>query len=104
MSYREIMERIREGYDPEKMEGVNALYQFEVQGEDQGFFYLQVEDGEAEMEEGQAESHDVKIAIDEDDFFRILGGEIKVPTAFLTGKIKVKGNMSLAMKLQSLLA
>ncbi|NLA04878.1 MAG: SCP2 sterol-binding domain-containing protein, partial [Firmicutes bacterium] len=38
-----------------------------------------------------------------DDFGSLLDGKLNATSAFMAGKLKVKGDMGLAMKLQSLL-
>jgi putative sterol carrier protein len=39
-----------------------------------------------------------------DDWFSILNGEINPTTAFMHGKIKIKGDISTALKMQSILS
>ncbi len=46
---------------------------------------------------------DCVISVSQEDFQSILSGELNPMNAFMGGKIKVKGDMGVAMKLQSLL-
>ena len=103
MSYLEIMEVIKSKYNPEKMKGVTAVYQFELSGDGGGPFFIDVRDGEAEFGEGQNENPSITVAMDVNDFKQLMDGSLNAVTAFMAGKIKVKGDMSLAMKLQALL-
>lgn len=103
MSYLEIMEAIKSKYDSSKMKGVTAVYQFELTGDGGGNFYINVKDGEAEFGDGQAENPNITVTMALDDFKELLAGNLNATTAFMTGKIKIKGDISLAMKLQALL-
>ena len=47
---------------------------------------------------------DVTLTADAETFEAILNGETNPPSAFMTGKLKVDGDMGLAMKLASSLA
>ena len=46
---------------------------------------------------------DCTIRVDKDDFIALTTGDLNPMMAFMSGKIKVDGDMSVAMKLQSLL-
>jgi len=46
---------------------------------------------------------DCTISVEKDDFIALTTGELNPMMAFMGGKIKVDGDMSVAMKLQSLL-
>ena len=45
---------------------------------------------------------DCTISVSQDDLQGMISGSVNPMTAFMSGKIKVKGDMGLAMKLQSL--
>ena len=38
-----------------------------------------------------------------DDFIKMASGQLKPTTAFMTGKLKIKGDMGAAMKLEKVL-
>ncbi len=92
-----------EAADPEKMKGVSAVYQFDLSGDNGGVFHVQVDDGKANVVEGAHDSPNITISMSADDFDDMLEGKLNATSAFMAGKLKVKGDMSLAMKLQSLL-
>jgi len=54
--------------------------------------------------EGQAKKPDVTIAMDGTDFVRMVNGELQPVVAFMQGRIKLHGDMDLAMKVQELFA
>ncbi len=103
MSFKDTVEKAKSKHDPAKMKGVTATYQFEITGEGGGHFFVEINDGEAEFAEGQAEDPNLTVTMELEDFKKMLEGELNPTSAFMTGKIKIKGDMSLAMKLQALL-
>ncbi len=92
-----------EQVDPAKMKGVNAVYQFDLSGDDGGVFHVTVADGAATLAEAAHDNPSITISMTADDFAALLDGKLNATSAFMAGKLKVKGDMSLAMKLQGLL-
>lgn len=89
--------------DPAKVQGMNATYQFDITGDGGGKYWVKVADGAAEVGEGEAESPNITLTISDENFINLVEGKLNGQTAFLTGKLKIKGDMTLAMKLQSIL-
>jgi len=50
-----------------------------------------------------AGNHDCLLTLSDDDFVLLMTGKLKAQTAFTQQKLRVKGNMGLAMKLQELI-
>jgi putative sterol carrier protein len=98
-SVREFFEGLEGRVDPGKTAGMMNSYLFDVDGA--GQWTVRVEDGAVSVTEG-AEDADVTITGDAETFQRIVTGEQNATTAYMTGKIKIKGDMGAAMKLQKL--
>lgn len=90
--------------DPAKSKGVNAIFQFELSGDDGGTFYLNVADGTVEATEGTHDSPNVTILMSAEDYLSMMDGKLNSTSAFMAGKLKIKGDMSLAMKLQAVIS
>lgn len=88
--------------DASKAAGMNAKYQFDITGEGGGQWYAKVADGKADVGQGTIESPNITLTAAAADWLNLVNGKINGQTAFLTGKLKVKGDMTLALKLQSL--
>lgn len=101
----EIVEGIRAkaAADPGKLKGINATYQFNLSGENGGSFYTAVADSGVEVAEGSASEPQVTVTISAADFQALVTGTLNPVMAFMSGKIKIQGDMGLAMKLQQLL-
>ena len=98
-SVREFFAGLESRVDPEKTAGMTNSYLFDVEGA--GQWTVRVEDGAVSVTEG-AEDADVTITGAAETFQRIVSGEQNATTAYMTGKIKIKGDMGAAMKLQKL--
>jgi putative sterol carrier protein len=87
--------------DSSKAAGLNASYLFDIDGA--GKWTVRVEDGKVSVNEGEGEEPaDTTISASDETFVKIVNGEQSPTTAFMTGKLKVSGDMGNAMKLQQL--
>ncbi len=101
---KEALESLKEKVaQPPAMQGVSAVYQFDLEGEGGGSYYVTFTDGAGVISEGKAENPDITITMAASDFMSLMAGNLNPMSAYMSGKLKVKGDMSLAMKLQSLL-
>lgn len=82
-----------------KAAGLNASYLFEIEGA--GKWTVRVENGKVSVVDG-GDDADTIIEASEETFMKIVHGEQNPTTAFMTGKLKVRGDMGNAMKLQQL--
>ncbi len=96
---REFFASLESRVDPAKTAGMTNSYLFEIDGA--GEWTVRVADGAVSVSEG-AEEADVTIAGNAETFERIVSGEQNATTAYMTGKIKIKGDMGAALKLQKL--
>ncbi len=86
-----------------KLAGLTATYQFNLSGEGGGGFYVSIADGVATIEEGTIDSPKCTVSVSLDNFTKITEGKLNPTAAFMSGQLKVSGDMSLAMKLQSII-
>jgi putative sterol carrier protein len=85
--------------DESKLAGVNNSYLFDIEGE--GQWHVDVHDNKLTVTEGGGDA-DVTISTSSETFDKIAAGEQNATTAYMTGKLKIKGDMGAAMKLQKL--
>jgi putative sterol carrier protein len=85
--------------DPAKLEGMSNSYLFEI--EDEGQWLVTVADGNLSVAEGGGEA-DATITASGETFDKIVAGDQNATTAYMTGKLKIKGDLGAAMKLQKL--
>jgi putative sterol carrier protein len=99
MSAKEFFDTLESRVDPAKTAGMNNSYLFDIDGA--GKWKVDVQDGNVSVTEN-AEDADVTITTSEETFDKITSGEQNATSAYMTGKLKVKGDMGAAMKLQKL--
>lgn len=102
-SIEEMFAHIGERFQPDKAEGVDAIFQFDLSGDAGGKYWAKVADKQIEAQAGEHPAPSLTITSTADDFMALVNGELNPMMAFMQGKIKVKGEMALAMKLQAIL-
>lgn len=101
-SIQEVFENIDKGFDPQKAEGVDAVFQFNLTGDNGGQYWIKVANQQAHVEAGEHNDPTMVITSTADDYIALVNGELNPMMAFMQGKIKVKGDMGLALKLQTM--
>src|SRR5205085_2033601 len=96
-SVREFFEQLPSRADATKTTGMSNTYVFDIGGA--GTWTVEVDDGQVQVREGAGDA-DCTISTSAENFERILSGDQNPTTAYMTGKLKVKGDMGAAMKLQ----
>jgi putative sterol carrier protein len=82
--------------------GIDATYQFDLTGDGGGTYNVRVGDGCCEVHEGPASSPNITITMAASDYVDMINGKLNPQMAFMGGKLKIKGDMSLALKMQQL--
>ena len=99
MTAREFFDGLESRIDPSKTAGMTNSYVFEIDGA--GTWKVDVQDGSVSVTEGGGDA-DATISASEETFGQIASGDLNATTAYMTGKLKIKGDMGAAMKLQKL--
>ncbi|SEN19470.1 SCP2 sterol-binding domain-containing protein [Lihuaxuella thermophila] len=104
-SVKEIFDKIEQALNenPKPIEGINAIYQYDLSGDDGGTYQLHLSGGEAKVYDDSPNQADCTLQMSVNDFKEMLMGNLSGTAAFMSGKLKVKGNIGLAMKLENLL-
>lgn len=89
--------------DAAALAGFNALYQFNLTGDDGGNWVIELTDDARDVREGEDENAQCVINMSSADFMAMIGGSLNPQMAFMTGRLRVKGDMGLALKLQTIL-
>jgi putative sterol carrier protein len=85
--------------DSTRTAGMRNSYIFDIEGA--GRWHVSVDDGSITVSENGGEA-DCTITTSEESFLKIMRGEQNPTTAYMTGKLKISGDIGAAMKLQKL--
>ena len=82
--------------------GMTKTLQWNITGEEAGVWAFQIVNGEGKMIPGGVEKPDVTFTVGDKDWLSITAGNLDAMNAFMTGKLKIAGDMMLAMKVPNL--
>lgn len=86
------------------VKATQAVYLFELSGEDGGKWFLDLKNKSGDVGSGEpSDRADVVMSMSTNDFVKMFTGKLKPTMAFMSGKLKIKGNMALAIKLEKLM-
>jgi putative sterol carrier protein len=96
------MEKMPGAFLPEKAQGVDAVIQFKFTGAEAGEWNATIKDGNVAVVQGAHPSPKMTLTADSADYVKIITGELDGMQAFMQGKIKLAGDLNLAMKLMQM--
>lgn len=99
MNVSEIMKSIPNHFNAEKAKGVSGVVQCIFSGDQASDWVIRIGDQICEVEEGRVDNPDLTIKADATDGANVLTGQLDAMQAYMLGKIKVFGDLSLGMKL-----
>ena len=91
-----------EKFDPEKAAGLSAVVQFKISGDNGGEWVLTIKDGKLDITDGTVDGPNMTLIMKDKDYVDLVNGKLSGQKAFMTGKLKFKGDMNLGMKMQKL--
>lgn len=96
---QQVFDGMRRSFRAEKAKGLNARYQFDLDGPEGGQWFVDLNDGTLKMARGQIEHPNVTLITSDKDWVALSNGDLSGTWAFLTGRLKIRGDHSLARKL-----
>jgi len=87
-------------FKPEKAAGIDVAVQINIAGSSGGNWVVTIKDQKLEVEEGTYSSPTLELKMAEQDFMDLMNGKMSAEKAFMTGKLKFKGDIGLALKLR----
>lgn len=105
MTYEELVKKIKKAATKADASGVkeHVAYQFNITGEAEGIFYMEITDGEIKVEPYEYYDRDAIIKSNADNILKIMNGKLDPIMAFTLGMIKVEGNLEKALILRSII-
>lgn len=98
----DVFQEMPNRFDVNKAKDANFSVQFDLSGDNGGQWYVKVANGQCDTGKGTIESPTATIRMDATDYVKMTSGELNPMAAFMSGKVKVEGDLNSVMKLQSL--
>lgn len=87
-------------FKPEKVKGIDAIAQLTLTGPNGGEWTITIKDQKIDIVKGVHPSPTLTLKMTEDDFMDVINEKISPEKAFFSGKIQIKGNIGIALKLR----
>ena len=92
---------LQQAFQPQKAQGVNKTIQLDFSGPEAGTWNASVNNGQFSYGQGPAQNANATVTVNSDDWLKILRGELNAVSAFMSGKIKIQGDMGVMMQFQN---
>ncbi|XP_053438417.1 hydroxysteroid dehydrogenase-like protein 2 [Nycticebus coucang] len=100
----ETFKIVKDSLSDDVVKATQAIYLFELSGEDGGIWFLDLKSKGGKVGYGEPSDRvDVVMSMSTEDFVKMFSGKLKPTMAFMSGRLKIKGNMALAIKLEKLM-
>ncbi|MGE5838821.1 MAG: SCP2 sterol-binding domain-containing protein [Deltaproteobacteria bacterium] len=101
-SVKEIFDGMPRAFDPGAAPGLNAVIQFNIDGDEGGDWYATIRDQTCTVSKGVYDNPTLSIRMKDKDWVALCKGELNGVMAFMTGKLKAKGDIMLAQRMPKL--
>lgn len=98
----ELFEKMPSQFQADKAGDMNAVILFDLSGEGGGQWNVKIADGACDINEGTVDSPKATVRMDAGDYKDMITGKLNPMMAFMSGKVKVEGDLNSVMKFQQL--
>ena len=96
---QEVFDSMRASFQPAKAKGVHARYQWDLSGPQGGQWWIDVNDGKYKMGKGKIDNPNVTFVATDKDWVAVSNHQLGGTWAYLTGRLKIRGDQGVARKL-----
>jgi alkyl sulfatase BDS1-like metallo-beta-lactamase superfamily hydrolase len=96
---QDVFDAMRGSFQPAKAKGVHARYQWDLSGPNGGEWWIEVNNGTYKMGKGKIPDPNVTFIAKDKDWVAICHDQLSGTWAYLTGRLKVRGDQGVARKL-----
>jgi len=101
---KDIFAAMPSRFNKDAAKGLNAVYQFDLSGDNGGKWHVVINNDQCEVKEGPASNPNITISMSAQDYVDMTTGKLNGQVAFMSGKLRIAGDMGLALKMQTLFA
>lgn len=99
---QEILSKMPQAFVPEKAANLDSTIQLDLTGDGGGQWAIKIAKGDIAIAEGPADPADLTLTMPAEDYVALSLGEVNPVSLFMSGKIKVQGDLTLALRFQEL--
>lgn len=99
---KEFFQLLPSRLDSDAAEDLDAVYQFDLSGTQGGQYILTIRDGVCQVAEGMHTDPHVLLSMAGEDCIKVLKGQLSGPAIAMSGRLKISGDIGLAMQLKAL--
>jgi putative sterol carrier protein len=96
---QQVFDGMRQNFQANKAKGVHARYQWELSGPNGGEWWIDVDDGKYKMGKGKIDNPNVTFVAKDKDWVAVSNHQMGGTWAYLTGRLKIRGDQGVARKL-----
>src|SRR5881397_2683793 len=96
---QQVFDGMRESFKADKAKGVHARYQWELSGTQGGEWWIDVNDGTYKMGKGKIDNPSVTFVATDKDWVAVSNHQLGGTWAYLSGRLKIRGDQEIARKL-----
>ena len=101
---KEIFAKMPEAFNPNAAQGLDAVFQFDISGDNGGSWNVVIKDGACQVQEGTHDSPTVTLSLSDETWVGMVNKQVNGMQAFMSGQLKVSGDIMLAQRIEQLFA
>ncbi|MEE9612092.1 MAG: SCP2 sterol-binding domain-containing protein, partial [Desulfatiglandales bacterium] len=99
---QEVFTRMPEVFNSSAAQGLDAVIQYDITGEGGGNWTITIKDGACQVQEGTHDEPSVTLTMPDETWLQIVNKETNGMQAFMSGQLKVSGDIMLAQRIEQL--
>lgn len=101
-SVKEVFKKVPEFFDKTAAQGMDAVFQFDITGDEGGIWSVIIKDAACEVQKGTHDTPTVTLTLSAEDWLAMVNKELNPVQAFMNGQLRVSGDIMLAQRIPEL--
>jgi putative sterol carrier protein len=102
LTVKKIIDGLPDAFQVDQAAGVDVVFLFDISGDGGGIWHVHIKDGSCRVTEGPFDSPTTTIRMGDEDFVKLISGELNAMSAFTSGKLKVEGDLMKSQLIEKL--
>jgi len=101
---KEVFGRVPQSFNAKAAKSLAAVFQFDITGDGGGNWNVSIKDGSCEVNQGKHSAPTVTLTMSAETWLAMVNKQLNGIQAFMSGKLKVSGDIMLAQRIPDLFA